>query len=54
MKIRPVGAEFFLEEGQEDRQTDMTKLTATFRSFWNAPKNVNVLLLYRKKSREHT
>jgi hypothetical protein len=36
MKIRPVGAEMF----RADRQTDMTKLTVTFRNFSDAPKNV--------------
>ena len=33
MKNRPVGAEPFHEDGQ----TDMTKLTVTFRNFANAP-----------------
>ena len=41
MKIRPVGAEVFHEDGQAgrqtdrqtDRRTDMTKLTAAFRNF---------------------
>ena len=35
MKIRPVGAELFLADGQ----TDMTKLLAAFRNFANAPQN---------------
>jgi hypothetical protein len=35
MKIRPVGAELFHEDGQ----TDMTKLTITFPNFANAPKH---------------
>jgi hypothetical protein len=35
MKIRPVGAELFHEDGR----TDMTKLTVAFRNFANAPKN---------------
>jgi hypothetical protein len=35
MKIRPVGAEMFPADGQ----TDMTKLTAAFRNFANAPEN---------------
>jgi len=42
MKIRPVGAEFHADrqtDGRTDRQTDMTKLTVTFRNFANAPKN---------------
>jgi ADP-glucose pyrophosphorylase len=34
MKIRPVGAEFFLA----DRRTDMTKLMVAFLYFANAPK----------------
>jgi hypothetical protein len=35
MKTRPVGAELFHVDGQ----TDMTKLTVTFHSSTNAPKN---------------
>ena len=35
MKIRPVGAELF----HVDERTVMTKLTAAFRNFANAPKN---------------
>jgi hypothetical protein len=54
MKIRPVGDEFFHEDRQADRRTDMTKLIAVFRNFWNAPKKVNVLLSYRRKSRGQT
>jgi len=34
-----VGAELF----HDDRQTDMTKLTADFRNFPNAPKEANGL-----------
>ena len=34
MKIRPVGAEFFPEDGR----TDVTKLIVAFRNFANAPK----------------
>ena len=34
MKIHPVGSELFLVDGQ----TEMAKLTVTFRSFANAPK----------------
>ena len=37
MKLRRVGAEFFLAEGQ----TDVTKLTAVFRNFTNAPKKAD-------------
>jgi hypothetical protein len=33
MKMRPLGAELF----HTDRRTDITKLTATFRNFANAP-----------------
>ena len=39
-KIRPVGADLLhcgQTDGQTDRQTDMTKLIATFRNFANAP-----------------
>jgi len=35
MKIRPVGAELFLTDGQ----THMKKLTVDFRNFAKAPKN---------------
>ena len=38
MKIRPVGAELFLADGQ----TGMTKPIAAFRNFVNAPKNLIV------------
>ena len=38
MKIRPVGAELFLTDGQ----TGTTKPTAAFRNFVNAPKNLIV------------
>ena len=37
MKIRPVGAELF----HADRQTDVTKLRAAFRSCANGPKKKN-------------
>ena len=50
MKVRPMGAEFFLEDGQADRQADMTKLNAAFRNFWSKSKKVNMLLSYRRKS----
>ena len=36
MKIGPTGAAMFHADGQ----TDMTKLTVTFRNFANAPKSV--------------
>ena len=39
IKIRPVGTELFLADGQMDGRTDMTKLTVAFRSFANAIKN---------------
>jgi hypothetical protein len=39
MKIHPLGAELFHEEGQTDRQTDKTKLKVAFRKFANAPKD---------------
>ena len=38
MKILPVGAQFFLADGQ----TDMTKLMAAFRNCANAPKHSGV------------
>jgi len=36
MKIQPVKAKLF----QADRRTDMMKLTVTFRTFANIPKNL--------------
>jgi hypothetical protein len=36
MKIPPVGAEVYHAEGQTDGETNMTKLTVTFRNFSNA------------------
>ena len=39
IKVRPVGAELFHEDGQTDGQTDMTNLTVAFRSFANSTKN---------------
>jgi len=43
MKTRLMGAELLHAEGQTDvrtyGRTDMTKLTVSFRSFTNAPKN---------------
>jgi len=33
------GSRFVHVDGRTDRQTDMTKLTAAFRNFANAPKN---------------
>jgi len=39
MKIRPLRAELFLA----DRQTDMTRQIAAFRSFANATKNLPAL-----------
>jgi hypothetical protein len=39
MRIHPVGAELFHVDRQTDRQTDITKVTATFQNFVNAPKN---------------
>jgi len=41
MKIHPVGAELFHEDGRTDTdgRTDMTKLVVTFRDFANAPKS---------------
>jgi hypothetical protein len=51
MKIRPVGAEFFQEDGRTDgwtdratgNGTDMTKLTAAFVNFADTPKNSQLL-----------
>ena len=44
MKIRPLGAELFhADEQQQDRQTDMTKLTVAFGNFANAPETTTVV-----------
>jgi len=45
MKIRSVGAELF----QADGQTDMTKLTVTFRNFANATKIILKILWHLSK-----
>ena len=37
MKIRAVRTELLHADGRTDGQTDMTKLTVTFRSFTSAP-----------------
>jgi len=42
MKIRFAGAELFHADGR----TDMTKLTAAFRNFSNAPKNQSVNVVW--------
>jgi len=34
-----VEAEMFLQDGQMDKETDITNLTVSFRNFTNAPKN---------------
>jgi len=39
MKIRPMGTKF-LEDGQTDGRTNMTKLIVAFRNFTNATKNL--------------
>jgi len=41
MKMRPVRAESFHEDGRSVRRTDMTKLIVAFRSFANEPKKRN-------------
>jgi len=47
MKIRPVGAVFFHEEGRTDgptgKGTDRTKLTVAFCNFADKPKNSQLL-----------
>ena len=40
IKMCPVEAKLFHVNGWMDRQTDMTKLTAAFRNFVNAPENL--------------
>ena len=42
MKIRPVKTEFFSCEGRTNRQADMMKLRAPFRSFAIGPRNESV------------
>ena len=39
IKIRPLGAELFHEDGRTDGQTDMTKQIVAFGSFAKAPQN---------------
>lgn len=39
MKIFPVGAEVIHADGLTDKQTDMTMLIVTYRTFANAPKD---------------
>ena len=51
MKIRPVGAQLFREDGRMDTWTDMTKLIVAFCNFTNAPKNVKGFDLAAFKSR---
>ena len=38
MKIHPVGAEFFHEEGQTEEHTHLTELIVAFRNSANPPK----------------
>ena len=45
IKIRPVGAELFHEDGR----MDTNKLTVAFRSFANAPKNTLIILAAKVK-----
>ena len=42
MKIRPVGAGLFRDDGRTDGRTDMTKLIVSFRNLANALKNRRV------------
>jgi len=52
MKIRPVGAGLFHEDGQTDTQTDMTKLIEAFRFSGNAPKTLcGYMLIPRSRTR---
>jgi len=45
MKIRPMGTEMFHADGWKDRQTDVTKLIAAFRTFAYDPnKQFNEML----------
>jgi len=39
MKLHPLRAELFHEDGRKDRQTDMTKLIVALHSFTKAPKS---------------
>jgi hypothetical protein len=48
MKIRPVAAELFHEDGQ----TDITKLIVVFRNFANAPKNRKINHRHKKSQTE--
>ena len=49
MKIRPVGAELFYENGR----THMTKLIVAFRNFANAPKNFEFIELNTVTTRNY-
>jgi hypothetical protein len=42
IKIRPLGAELFCQDGKMDGRKDMTKLIVAFRNFANAPKKTNI------------
>jgi hypothetical protein len=46
MEIHLVGAELFHADAQTEGQIHMTKLIVAFRSFSNAPKNLNNLSYY--------
>ena len=46
MKIPPLRAELFHADGRTDRMTDATKLIVNFRSFANARKKTDQLVLY--------
>jgi hypothetical protein len=49
-----MGSALFHEDGQKDRQTDMTKLVDSFRNFAKASKNVMfVLHVYEKLNHEN-
>ena len=39
MKIRPLGAELFHEDGKTEKQIYVMKVIVTFRNFAKAPKN---------------
>ena len=50
VKIRPVEAELFQEEGQTDRQTDMTEVIVIFDNFVYVPENCSQYAHYLVKS----
>jgi hypothetical protein len=45
MKIPPLGAEFFHEDGRTDRRKNITMLVVNFRNFANTSKDLKLILI---------